>query len=345
MHSVDVEKMVLRLWDSGKYNRQQISTWFSQHYKGGYHLPHATVSHIIKTRDKRELKHADTVEMTAIALDKAPPPPKIMHPRIEQAALEAPSGGFSVDEQIGGYVEKEHSSPLKSKPVGETVLVIPDLHCPFEHPDALAFLMLVRDTYRPSVVVSLGDEIDAAAFSRYPKDPDGLAAGKELSEAKEHLHAFYLNFPKVLVCESNHTVRPWKLAFEAGLPSNFLRAIETVLNAPDGWRWENKHVIDNVVYMHGDAGSSGFTAHIQYMRKLKKSVVIGHIHSFAGVNYEGHLFGMNTGCLIDKSAYCFKYAKNMPIEVNLGCGIVKNGKAAKFIPMHVDEHNRWTGEL
>ena len=191
----------------------------------------------------------------------------------------------------------------------------------------------------------MGDEIDAHALSKYPKDPDGMSAGKELKEAIGHLEAFYVAFPKVKVCESNHTIRGWKKGFEAGLPKAFLRTVETVLNAPDGWTWAGRHVIDDVVYMHGDSGCSGFTAHINYMRKLKKSCVIGHIHSYAGVNYEGHLFGMNAGCLIDVEAYCFKYAKGMPIPVSLGCGIIKGGKTAHFIPLHTDEHGRWTGEL
>jgi hypothetical protein len=69
------------------------------------------------------------------------------------------------------------------------------------------------------------------------------------------------------------------------------------------------------------------------------------IHSYAGIGHEGKLFGMNAGCLIDVDAYCFKYAKNMAINVNLGCGVVLNGVEAHFIPMHVDAHGRWTGKL
>jgi hypothetical protein len=97
--------------------------------------------------------------------------------------------------------------------------------------------------------------------------------------------------------------------------------------------------------IHGDNGKSGAYAHVNYMKQRKGSVVIGHVHSYAGVNYEGDHFGMNTGCLIDKTAYCFKYAKNMLNSVNLGCGIVINGKAAHFLPMHLDKHDRWMGKL
>jgi hypothetical protein len=243
---------------------------------------------------------------------------------------------------------EEHFNPAppeQPSQTGDIVLAIPDLHCPWQHPDALAFLIAVRDTYNVTKTVCLGDEIDAMGYSRYPQDPDAPNQSKEMELAIEQLLPFYKAFPDMLVCESNHTIRPWKKAFEAGLPKSFLPTVARVLRAPDGWTWHNQVEVDGVLYIHGDAGSSGFTAHIQYMRKFKQSVVIGHIHSFAGVNYEGGLFGVNSGCLIDAEAICFKYAKNMPIPVSLGCTIVKNGKQAQFIPMILDENRRWIGKL
>jgi hypothetical protein len=223
------------------------------------------------------------------------------------------------------------------------VLVIPDLHCPWEHPDSLEFLKAVRDKYQTTLTVCLGDEIDAMAYSTYPKNPDAPSAWKELEEAIEHLVPIYREFPSMMVCESNHTIRPWKRAFDSGLPAAFLPTVARVLRAPDGWEWRNHWLVDGVRYIHGDAGSSGFTAHIQYMRKFKQSVVIGHIHSFAGVNMEGGHFGMNAGCLIDPVAICFHYAKNMPIPVSIGCGVVIDGVEAHFIPMRCDDHGRWNG--
>lgn len=225
------------------------------------------------------------------------------------------------------------------------VLVCPDLHCPFEHPDALDFLKAVRDAYRCDTFVCLGDELDAHAFAKWPMDPDGLSAGKELQEGIEHLRAFYLAFPNALVCESNHTIRPWKKAFEAGLPAAFLPTVSKILDAPDGWVWKRFHTIDGVLYTHGDNGKSGQYAAANYMKQAKQSVVIGHIHAYGSVFYEGSHFGMNAGCLIDREAYCFKYAKGALLDVSIGCGVVLEGKQAFFVPMLMDEHRRWTGML
>lgn len=234
---------------------------------------------------------------------------------------------------------KKHAPRVES-----VVLVIPDIHCPFEHPDALAFLCAVRDKIKPTHVVCLGDEMDFHAISRWPSNPDGLSAGQEYARGVEHLLPFYREFPDVLVCTSNHTVRPFKKAFEAGLPAAMMPSYSTMLRAPEGWVWEHSHVIDNVRYIHGE-GKSGQNSHLAFIRAYKQSVVHGHIHSYAAVSYEGETFGMNAGCLIDPKAYAYAYAKNMPIAVNLGCGIVTDGRKAVFLPMPVDKEGRWTGEL
>lgn len=224
------------------------------------------------------------------------------------------------------------------------VLVIPDFHSPFGHPDALAFLKAVKRRFTPSHIVCLGDEVDFAAFSKYPKDPDGLNPGHELSAAIDGLIPFYLEFPEMKVCTSNHTVRPYKLMFGAGLPAAFYPSYSAMLNAPDGWEWRDYWEIDGVRYFHGE-GKSGANAHTQFMKAFKQSIVHGHIHSYAAVSYEGRHFAMNTGCLIDHHAYAFKYAKHMPVEVSIGCGIVIDGKAAYFIPMLRDANNRWLGKI
>lgn len=230
-------------------------------------------------------------------------------------------------------------------PTSQTVLAISDLHCPFEHPDALAFLNEVRRVKQTTLAVCLGDEIDAHAASQYPKDPDGMTLGQEIKAAIDHLIPFYRDFPEVLVCESNHTIRPWKLARAAGLSEAFLRDVETTLKAPDRWRWASRWEIDGVLYIHGDNGKSGERAHVHYMRQAKCPVVIGHIHSYAGVNYEGNHFAVNAGCLIDDRAYAFKYAKNMLLRVNLGCAVIYEGKYAEFVPMRTDADGRWVGYL
>lgn len=227
----------------------------------------------------------------------------------------------------------------------EVVMCIPDTHFPFEHPDMFDFLAKVKTKFKPTMVVHLGDEIDAHALSNYISDPNGFSAGHEHNAALIKLKQLYKIFPKVLVCTSNHTARPFRKAFSAGLPSNFLKSYSEILEAPVGWQWFDRILIDEIAYEHGE-GFTGERAAISIARGNMRSTVIGHIHSFAGINYistpEKLLFGFNVGCLIDNKAYAFAYAKNMKSKPILGCGIIHKG-VPMYIPMVLNTEGKWTG--
>lgn len=245
-------------------------------------------------------------------------------------------------------VQDTHTKPSSVKSGGSfssVVLVIPDLHCPWEHQDALQFLRAVRAKYQPNTIVNLGDEVDFYGMSRFEHDVDVINAGAELSLAVKHLIPFYREFPNSLVCQSNHTHRVHAKAQKAGLPSSTIKSIEEILKTPEGWVYKQCHNVDGVDYKHG-TGKSGAMAHLNHAKATGRSTCIGHIHAFAAVNYlRKGFFAANFGCLIDKHAPCFAYASEMDDNIVLGCGIVIGGKEAYFIPMHVDSNNRWVGHL
>lgn len=256
------------------------------------------------------------------------------------------SGGDASSSNYGAaateLVAKSDKRPPSPLP---TVLVIPDLHCPWEHPDALEFLKAVKRKFRPTHIVNLGDEVDFYGMSRFDHDPDMVSPGNELSLAVRHLIPFYREFPNMLVCQSNHTHRVHAKAKKSGMPSSTIKSIEEILKTPEGWIYRRAHKIDGVVYKHG-TGKSGANAHINHAKAIGQSCVIGHIHAYAAVNYiKPGMFAANFGCLIDKTAECFAYAEEMDDNIVMGCGLVIGGKEAHFIPMHTDEHGRWTGKL
>lgn len=174
-----------------------------------------------------------------------------------------------------------------------------------------------------------------AGLSRFPHDPDGLSPGYELKAAIEELKPLFRLFPKVDVCTSNHTSRPFRKAFEAGIPRAYIRHYGDFLKAPSGWVWHDFIEIDKVRYFHGE-GFNGQSAHINAARQYRQSVVIGHIHSFAGINYlqgpNDRLFGMNAGCLIDDRQYPFQYAKHIANRPMISCGVILEG-VPFLIPM------------
>jgi hypothetical protein len=227
------------------------------------------------------------------------------------------------------------------------VLAIPDLHCPFEHKDSLAFLKAVKTKFKPDSIVCLGDEADMHALSNHDHDSDGLSAGDELQVAIEHLQPFYKLFPNVMVCTSNHTARPYRRAFKFGIPKAFMRSYSEFLKAPKGWKWSDSWEVDNVIYEHGEC-FTGASAAIKSAQGNMQSTVIGHIHAFAGIQFNANskhlIFGFNAGCLIDRHAYAFEYGKKLKSKPILGCGIITNGIPI-FIPMSLSKSGRWTGKF
>ena len=229
----------------------------------------------------------------------------------------------------------------------ERVLVIPDTHYPFSHPDHLDFLTAVKKRYKPTSVVHIGDECDMHAMSDYTHNPSGYSAGDELRTALKDLHNLYDLFPEVKSCVSNHTARPFRRAEKFGIPREYLKGYAEFLEAPKGWEWGDKWKIDGVVYEHGE-GQTGKYGHLKAAEDNMQSTVIGHIHSHAGISYGANpkclYFGMNVGCLINKDAYAFAYGKHMKAKPVLGAGIVDRS-IPTFVPMILVKGGRWVGKL
>lgn len=222
-------------------------------------------------------------------------------------------------------------------------MAVPDPQHPFHHRDWFDFLSHVWKLFKCDTMILLGDEIDAHTLGRWVKDPDGLSAGQEILEATKCMQFYFKLSKQGFVCYSNHTARPYDRMFEAGVPEVFYRDIKEVLNAPKEWNWAHEWVIDNVVFEHG-LGVSGKTGALRAAEQNRKSTVIGHLHSFAGITYSASKFsqiwGMNAGCGIDLDKYAFKYARANRIKAVLGTGLVLAG-IPYFIPMILDKNKRW----
>lgn len=234
--------------------------------------------------------------------------------------------------------------------MGLNVLAISDLQVPGEHTDALSFILHVDKTWFPDKkrnIVNVGDEVDQHTLGKWPSNPDGRSGGDELKEARLRLSYWFDVFPKVHVCTSNHTYRAWKNAHLSGIPSEFMKSVAEVYNAPPGWVWKEKWIDSDVCFEHGE-NVSGPTAALNAAIQNNMSTTIGHQHSHGGVIWRSSetmsIFGLNTGCLIDIRKYHFDYGKNFRIKPSLGCGVIKNG-IPYFIPMIVNHQNRWVGYI
>jgi hypothetical protein len=235
------------------------------------------------------------------------------------------------------------SSIMRLSKCEKNVMAIGDLHEPFAHPDAPDFLDWIRKKFKPDTFVCLGDEIDGHAMSNYESDPDGFSPGMELDAAIQKLRTYYQMFPRMHVCTSNHTARPFRKAFSSGIPARVLKGYREILDAPAGWEWRDQWRIDGVAYEHGE-GQIGQNAAMRAADGNMCPTVIGHIHSFAGIQYNANAetlyWGFNVGCLINRDAYSFRYGKHFKRKPIIGCGLVERG-VPRFVPMLLDRKGRW----
>lgn len=216
------------------------------------------------------------------------------------------------------------------------VLGIGDKHIPFEHPKYLAFIKKVQKRFNTNKTVDLGDVYEHNAISYHESDPDGRSSGDELKLAAKAVRPWARAFPKLKACYGNHDILPYRQAKTNGIPRHMLRELNEIYDTPS-WDWAEEHIIDGVLYTHGRGG--GKNAALSMAQSERMSCVMGHAHSWGGVQYTAStrdlLFGMNVGCGIDIKRYSFAYAKKFSVRPTLGCGVVLEGKEAIFIPMEL----------
>ena len=230
----------------------------------------------------------------------------------------------------------------------KTIMIIPDQHLPYHHPDSFKFLKMVRDAYKPNEVVHIGDEVDKHAMSFHDSDPDLPSAGDELKLAISYLKQMYKLFPKVTVLHSNHGSMHYRKGLHHGIPRKYLRDYNDILEAPKGWKWVEDYKTDmgngqKCFFTHGMEKNTG-----RFARNMGMCVVQGHYHTDFDITYasspEHLIWGMSVGCLIDKKSMAFAYDKSNMKRPILGCGVIVNG-IPRLIPMIVDKNGKWVGKI
>lgn len=229
----------------------------------------------------------------------------------------------------------------------KTVLVIGDLHAPFMHKDATAFLKAVKAKYNPKEIVFMGDERDGHSDSYHEHDPDLDASGEELRKAISQLQPLYKLFPKATVLESNHGSLFYRKAMTAGIPGAVLKDYRDVLKAPKTWVWKYDYMIKtemgDIYCHHGKTGS-----YEKLSKNMALSAIQGHFHNKFYICYwsspNGLYFDANAGCLVDNKSRAMAYGKNNLQKGIMGCMLITNG-VPQLIPMILNKKGRWTGKI
>lgn len=209
------------------------------------------------------------------------------------------------------------------------ILVVGDLHCPFDLDGYLKFLLDTYAKWNCNQILMIGDAIDNHYSSFHQTDADGYGGGKELDMAIKRLSKYRDAFAeicdkKIDICTGNHDRIIMRRAFDSDIPARWIKSYNEVLGTD--WNWVESIVYDDVLYEHGEGGQAKTKAKNNMM-----SSVCGHTHTQAYVEWlvgkKYRVFGMQVGCGVDASTYAAAYAKNFKKQA-IGCGVVLGGHTA-----------------
>jgi len=215
----------------------------------------------------------------------------------------------------------------------KNVLVIGDLHLPFTHKKYLEFCQKAQEDWSCDTVVFIGDIADFHYSSFHAIEPTAMGCETEYEKMLLELQDWQRAFPKAKITYGNHDLIPFRKGFAGGLGPNMMKSWRDLFNAPKGWEFGEKFIINNVLYHHGT------NAAVNRMRDARISIVQGHLHSQQYIYWSqsevNRLFAMQVGCGIDNSQYAFAYGKSFPKKPILGCGLVLDGgNIPVILPMH-----------
>lgn len=231
------------------------------------------------------------------------------------------------------------------------ILVIPDQHAPYQHPDTLDFLIAVAAKYKPDTVVNLGDETDHHALSYHDSDPNLDSAGVELEKARVFIHQLEKVFPRMLICHSNHGSMLHRKAKTHGIPADMIKSYREVLfpqGGGEGWDWQASHRLtlpngEPVQFQHQASGSL-----LDAAAHERCNLVVGHFHAKYSIEYSASraalYWAMYGGCLIDAKSLAFAYGDNFKHKPIIGCSVIKDSLPI-LVPMRLNDNGRWIGKL
>jgi hypothetical protein len=230
----------------------------------------------------------------------------------------------------------------------DRILIISDMHIPYQHPDALEFLAYLKKKYKPTRVICTGDELDKHALSFHDHDPDLMSAGDELKKSQEVIAKLYQMFPKMDIIESNHGSLVWRKAKTNGIPKHYIKSYNEVLGVGPSWKWSFDLTVklpngQNCYFHHGKSSNV-----VQLSQQMGMCAVQGHYHNSFSVGYWGNstglYWGLQVGCLVDDDSLAFSY-NNVNIQRPIiGTGLIINSMPI-LEPLVMDSEGRWVGRV
>lgn len=229
-----------------------------------------------------------------------------------------------------------------------SILVISDQHMPFEHPDMFAFLAAIKNKYKPTNIINIGDEIDQHDLSFHDSDKDLPSAGDELKKAIVKLKKMEKLFPSMILIDSNHGSLALRKFKHHGIPMKYLATNHQIYGVSKKWQWVNDLTLtlpngNKCYFVHGISKNGR-----QLAAQRGVCTVQGHYHTEFRIDYISNpanlLWSMQVGCLIDKKSLAFAYDKLNLQRPVIGIGLIIDSMPL-LVPMKLNKKGRWTQKL
>jgi hypothetical protein len=125
------------------------------------------------------------------------------------------------------------------------VLVISDMHLPYQHPDALDFLQALEDEFVFDQILNVGDLYDHHRGSYHESEPDAYGEEEEFDRSKKLAHVLQEMFPDMDIVKGNHDAIPQRKLKTCGLPTSALSDFNKMYDTEDSWRWHREFTFDS----------------------------------------------------------------------------------------------------
>lgn len=185
---------------------------------------------------------------------------------------------------------KEDRPPFKLPKQCNNILVISDLHFPYQDNNAITLALDYGVKHKVNTIFINGDLVDFHQLSKFQKDPRKRSTKEELKATKEFLIILRNTFPNALIywLKGNHDVRyeNWLMTKVFEIFDDEYYHLEQRLQLNE----QKIHLIDDKVLVkigklnvtHGHHIFKGIFSPVSPARgafmRAKKSILVGHLH-------------------------------------------------------------------
>lgn len=173
------------------------------------------------------------------------------------------------------------------------LLCLPDLHAPYHSEKAYALFLKVAKSFKPDILVVMGDFADFHAVSSHVKDPEKLPFSNELAEVNKQLDRLNGLAKRNIFLQGNHCSRLERFVLNKAPELYGVLNTRSVLGLDQrGFEYypHQTPVQIGKLYLVHDIGYSGKNALRQTLGDFQGNVVTAHTHRLGSV-VEGNLRG------------------------------------------------------